>query len=121
MIHISEPNTFQAKCVLLHVRREIENRDGEGSISLHPYVNCREQGFNLTAHLDPASIGKHRSVSFSECRNSDSIMVYFGTSENFAFNTYIPDDVTYNKAKSFGYGKYEEAAEFIVDYLLADI
>lgn len=120
MITISEPNNLQAKCVLLHCKSELENADQNGSVFVKPYVNCREQGFNLTVYLDNL-IGKRRSVSFSECRGRDQIVVYYGVSDNFAFNTYIPDEPTYETAKYFGYGEYVKAARFIVEYLLKGV
>jgi len=84
----------------------------EGGIDISIYENCRERGYNLSR------IKNNKSVSFSEYRNSDSIVVYYGNRDNFAFNTNIPDDETYAKAKYFKCEDYLGAAQSILDYLL---
>lgn len=90
----------------------------ELSQGLQAYANCREQGFSIMK-LDYSN-GQNSclQVSFSECRNSDQINVYWGTTHDFNFQTNIPTDDTYfNRRKFFGYEKYEEAADWIIAYL----
>ncbi|AFU63703.1 hypothetical protein [Salmonella phage SSE121] len=82
---------------------------------LQAYANCREQGFSITKwNFNSDS----KQVSFSECRNSDQITIYWGTPNDFNFQTNIPTDDTYfSRRKFFGYEKYEEAADWIIAYL----
>ncbi len=85
---------------------------------LQAYANCREQGFSIMK-LDYSN-GQDNclQVSFSECRNSDQITVYYGSPLDFNFQTNIPTDDTYfNRRKFFGYESFEEAADWIVAFL----
>ena len=85
---------------------------------LQAYANCREQGFSITKFNYSGGKDNSRQVSFSECRNSDQITVYWGGTSDFNFQTNIPTDDTYfNRRKFFGYEKYEEAADWIIAYL----
>lgn len=85
---------------------------------LQAYANCREQGFSITKWDFEAGVDKDRQVSFSESRNSDQITVYWGTTGNFNYQTNVPDDDTYYaRRKYFGYKKYEEAADWIINFL----
>lgn len=88
---------------------------------LQAYANCREQGFSIMKLDCSGGEDNCRQVSFSECRNSDLITVYWGGTCDFNFQTNIPTDDTYfNRRKFFGYEEYEEAADWIVAYLKGD-
>lgn len=73
---------------------------------LHTYANCREQGFSIMKLDYSGGEDNCRQVSFSECRNSDQITVYWGG--------------TLNRRKFFGYEEYEEVADWIIAYLKGD-
>jgi hypothetical protein len=79
---------------------------------VHPYVNCREQGFAIASNTC--------TVAFSEDRNSDDIVVYVGGSHQFDFNTNIPSDEVYKNRRYFHAGAYALAAKFIVKALLSE-
>lgn len=93
----------------------------ELSEGLQAYANCREQGFSITKWNHSCDNDLSKQVSFSECRNSDQINVYWGRPGNFNYQTNVPDDDTYfSRRKYFGYEKYEEAADWIIAYLKGD-
>lgn len=102
------PNTAVADRVLSFVEMELGDTD---SIFLERFVNCREQGWAIVHYT------KNRKVAFSECRNSDETVVYWGTAGDFAFNTNIPNEEVYATKKFFSWGKDLEAAQFIAAYL----
>ena len=68
-------------------------------LMVEPYVNGREQGFSISITTD-------KKVAFSECRNSDSIVVYFGKFVNFSMQGNTPDEKTYQNRKSFNHNEY---------------
>nr|UVX65273.1 MAG: hypothetical protein [Bacteriophage sp.] len=88
---------------------------------LQAYANCREQGFSITKWNHKCDNDLSKQVSFSECRNSDQINVYWGQPGNFNYQTNVPDDDTYfARRKFFGYEEYEEVADWIIAYLKGD-
>jgi hypothetical protein len=105
-------NDIAARKVLAELRRiaEDERRGKDNStedyVFVETYSNCREQGFAIKAH-DSAK------VAWSECRNSDQIVVYFGKAKDFEFNTNIPSEKSYKNARYFNPDKIEQAARFI--------
>ena len=103
-------NDTAARKVLAEVRRWAKLSKDDSIIGIEVYANCREQGFALASCDD-------LKVAFSEYRNTDNIVVYFGKRKDFAYNTNIPSDEVYENAKFFGYDKFEAAAKFIVKYL----
>jgi hypothetical protein len=103
-------NDDAARKVLAEVKRLAKQSKDDSIICVESYVNCREQGFAL-ASCDS------RKVAFSEFRRSDDIVVYFGSREDFAFNTNIPNEEVYESAKFFRFDKAAQAAKFIVKYL----
>jgi hypothetical protein len=103
-------NDSTARKVLAEVKRWAALSKDDSIMCLEAYVNCREQGFALASCDD-------RKVAFSEFRRSDDIVVYFGKRGDFDFNTNIPNEEVYEKAKFFRFDKVEQAAKFIVKYL----
>uniref|UniRef100_A0AAU8GER1 Phage protein n=1 Tax=Salmonella phage vB_SEnST11_KE22 TaxID=3161173 RepID=A0AAU8GER1_9CAUD len=100
------------------VLKVILEKTPELAEGLQAYANCREQGFSITKWDFKSGKNKSRQVSFSECRNSDQINVYWGSTDNFDYQTNVPDNDTYfARRKFFGYEKYEEAADWIIAYL----
>lgn len=112
---VANSSMYQAFGVLELVLKKAPEL-GQG---LQAYANCREQGFSIMKlDFSGGEADKSRQVSFSECRNSDQITVYYGSTRDFNFQTNIPTDDTYfNRRKFFGYESFEEAAEWIVAYL----
>jgi hypothetical protein len=103
-------NDTAARKVLAEVKRWAKLSKEDCYIIVESYVNCREQGFALASCDD-------LKVAFSENRNSDDIVVYFGKRSDFAFNTNIPSEEAWENRKFFGYNEIEKAAKLIVKYL----
>jgi hypothetical protein len=104
-------NDTAARKVLAEVRKLAKSSKDDSQVQIEMYVNCREQGYALASCDD-------RKVAFSECRNSDQIVVYYGKRKDFTFNTNIPSDEVYeNWQKRFNYNEAAKAARFIVKYL----
>lgn len=81
---------------------------------LQAYANCREQGFSITKWNHKCDNDLSKQVSFSECRNSDQINVYWGQPGNFNYQTNVPDDDTYfARRKFFGYEEYVLCNHFL--------
>ena len=103
-------NETAARKVLAEVKRLAKSSKDDSIIGIEVYANCREQGFALASCDD-------RKVAFAENRNSDDIVVYFGSRKDFDFNTNIPSDAVWAKRKFYRYDKPHSAAAFIVGYL----
>jgi len=95
----------------------------DGSIStlfrVQAYSNGREQGYHLScALLNSGSAFGLNSLgfSFSENRNSDSVVVYTNANlpkELFDMGGNIPSEIIYKEGKHF-FNSEKEAAEFII-------
>ena len=84
--------------------------DEEKRLHLGTYSNGREQGYHVH------SLDNQRAASFSENRNSDDIVVYLGLHQ--FFHDGHPDENVYNNRKYFDSDAYEEAAEWIINYII---
>lgn len=104
-------NDTAARKVLAEIRK-LSHLYGDKSdiVTIETYSNCREQGFALDSCVD-------RKVAFSEYRNTDDIVVYFGGRADFTFNTNIPNEEVYESKRFFRYNQIEQAAKFILKYL----
>jgi len=100
----------QAYAVLAALYLHIDE-DKLPKLNIESYVNGREHGFCIT-NWD----NKNR-VAFSENRNSDDIVVYFGEYGNFCMQGNVPEDETYRNKRLFPFLAIEKAAEFIKDHL----
>ena len=83
--------------------------DDETTYYVDCYQNCREQGFTVT-NLEV--LDERKSVTFSENRNSDSIVVY---KDNCEFQGISEE--SYNTAKYFPYNEHDKAVDYMVEYL----
>ncbi len=92
----------------------------KGWLQVSIYENCRERGYHVSnSYLAEWDRGGMRAVSFSENRNSDDIVVYFGTTDTFDDNTHIPDEETYKCHRHFfSYRDFDGAAKSILSYLI---
>jgi hypothetical protein len=88
--------------------------DSSQSMILEAYCNGREQGLSITSC---GFSGKYKKVCFSENRNSDEIVVYFGNLADFSMSGNIPDEECYDNKKYFKYNEFYDAALFIVSWL----
>lgn len=85
-------------------------------LSLGAFSNCREQGFSLSGVPDKGV--EVWQVCFSENRNSDEIVVYYGSSRQFDISTNTPNnDRVWGQKQYFGYDQYDQAADFILGFL----
>jgi hypothetical protein len=87
-------------------------REGEDEhFWVETYSNCREQGYCIVGNYHKAG---SKTIAFSENRNSDSIVVYCDENREFSLAGNVPNDSVYRNSRMFGFGKYQEAAEYIV-------
>ena len=78
---------------------------------LEPYQNGREHGYLLRSYES------WRCVAFSENRNSDDIVLYYGDTHDFQMAGNVPSESAYSKAKYISYEKAIVAAERIIAFL----
>lgn len=79
---------------------------------LDTYSNGRETGYSL--------LNGDAQVAFSENRNSDSTVVYFGKRLNFSMQGNVPNEEVYKNKRFFPYDRTYGAAKFIVNYLCGE-
>lgn len=82
--------------------------DEEKYVLVDCYQNGRELGYTITVAGNVIS----KSVTISECRNSDSIMVY---KDNVAMQGL--SEPSYQEANCFGADDFSKVVEFCVKYL----
>jgi hypothetical protein len=76
---------------------------------IEPYLNGREQGYSLYHNS--------KRIAWSECRNSDSFVVYYGNSHDFDMGGNVPSDEVYKNKKFFCPDEYCEVAQYIAKTL----
>jgi hypothetical protein len=102
----------QGVAVLAAVMYGVNEGEQAAQLITEPYCNGREQGFALV------NWKTSKKVAFSEARNSDSIVVYFGKDTDFSMQGNSPSENTYTINRTlFDCLKVEEAANFIIDHL----
>jgi len=105
--------------VALKILRAIDlPRKFHDYLIIRPYVNGREEGFSVEVWGSHAGLPPAK-VSFSENRNSDSIVVYAGPAKEFDAMG-VPSEKIYDGDASrrfFDPGEYEKAAKFISRFL----
>jgi hypothetical protein len=106
-----------ANKVLAEIEKQIGDRDPHNELIVHTYYNSREQGYAILNY------NNERAVNFSNCRNSDNILVCIGN----LFQDFEPSQTLKNEAwkdfehhrKYFKPEQYKESAEFIINFLLS--
>lgn len=78
------------------------------------YSNGRENGYYI---INYAINSDSRSLAICRGRNSDNIVIYFGTVVSFEPGGNVPNKETYESAKHFPFNAISEAANFVYDYL----
>jgi hypothetical protein len=76
------------------------------------YQNGRENGFSVKFYPNAESLSSNRSVTFSENRNSDQIVVYLDDNSNQGLS-----DKGYESRKFFPWNGFEKAADYCVKHL----
>lgn len=105
----------KAEKVLKILKKRIGSK--EDGLCYQPFQNGREHGFSILNFNANAK----KQVSFSENRNSDEIVVYYGTAyETFDINNLPMTDEDWKRKKYFEPEEYEEAAEFILEKLMSE-
>jgi len=79
------------------------------AIDVLPYQNGREHGWAILATSN--------MVAFSEDRNSDNIVIYYGKMRDFDPQGYTPDDATYRNRAFYPLQDIYGAAQYIVSIL----
>jgi hypothetical protein len=85
-------------------------------IVVEAYANCREQGY--AAYVRGLTVDV--KLVWCECRGSDEMVCYVGTSANFETAGNIPDYTTYEYAKRFSNLKGTKHAERFAEERCAD-
>lgn len=85
----------------------------ESDLLIEPYLNGREQGFAVESK---ARFPSHK-VAFSEFRNSDSIVLYFGVHADFNMQGNTPSESVYEKKEFLDCLDVVEAAKRVALYL----
>lgn len=75
------------------------------------FDNCREQGYVLKVWGKGLTVFY---VAFSECRNSDEIVVYCYSNANFPQNLPATED-DWSDRKFFRWDEVDESAKYILD------
>lgn len=103
--------------VALSVLKKIQLR--ENQVCIDVYSNCREQGFFLISYLNNwLPYEDYRAVSFSQNRNSDSIIVQHGVRKDFnQYGVFLTDEMYHKCKKFFGPDEADKAARFITSWL----
>lgn len=99
-------STKQADAVLASIEY-LMNEDA--SYYLEPYQNGREHGHAIT--------NNGMKVAFSENRNDDNIVVYFGKVGDFERAGNVPSDKVYSKKELFSFKEITKVSEKIIEYL----
>lgn len=100
------------------VRKAINRLNVFGATAKHchfeTFDNGREQGYTLkVTRSEPGRL----NISFSECRNSDEIVVY--VYQNSQWGTNMPlDESDWNDRKYFPEMEYDRAAQYILDRVM---
>ena len=79
------------------------------NIYVGAYCNGREQGIALKFI--------NNTLCFSEYRNSDDIVVYTGTSEDFTANVSIPNTKTWENREFFSRTEIKKATQYIQKWI----
>ena len=95
--------------IILYELSNIDSLDKNACVFYNCFQNGREQGFTINVYNNQ----KIKSITISENRNSDHIVVYLDNFENQGLN-----EKSYNSAKYFQYGEYSEAINFCKNYLI---
>lgn len=108
-------NLKVAQKVLAAVNRILREKKIKTEYSrVETYCNGREQGYCIRV-FGTSTWGV--SISFSEYRSSDAIVVYSSEEHSFSMQGNVPDDEAYNNAKFFNCGEFDKAAKHIVALL----
>ena len=75
--------------------QDTNDDDWKNTVYCSTYSNGRENGYHLT------TFDVSRSVSFSEFRNTDQIVVYTGRTIDFSMQGNVPSEDVYNNKKFF--------------------
>ena len=108
-----KPQISESLQVALHVLKHIDlnKKAADEFIHVIGYENGREHGLALITGF---TYNRRLTICWSECRNSDQIVVYVSKpGEQFDRDTNIPTERAYKAATYFGYNEYERAAKFI--------
>jgi hypothetical protein len=104
-------------------RKTTSTQPYKGFCMIDLYSNCREQGYSIIRLGEYpvkrcSDLPKAKQCVFSECRNSDCIVVYYSTdSVNFDLQSQVPNEQVYNNRHYFNANEYKQAAQYIFDKL----
>lgn len=125
-INTPMPTTIPFCTSLLRAHRTLKgigwrtmSAEERGEIDVESYSNGREQGYLLRV----GGFSTGRALVLSQNRNSDSMVMYVGTSRDFANGGNVPSDAVYQESKHFSEKtdrKSERAAAKVATALLKE-
>lgn len=80
-------------------------------VTIESWSNCREQGLCISVTI--GNYENWKKIAVAEHRSSDSIIVASGPCSEFDNQTNQMSDKVWEQQRFFGYGKQDEAAEYI--------
>lgn len=76
------------------------------------WANGREQGLSIALSFG-GHIENWKRVNVAQNRNSDDIVVIFGSHHDFDFRTNQPNEYAYKSCEFFKYNEQKKAADYI--------
>lgn len=92
-------------------------KDGQSEIVVQAWSNGREQGYHLSHRIIGNRSYNVFGINFAQQRNSDSILVIYGSIKDFDIQTNHPYETIWKDRKEFS--NDADAANFIIETLLA--
>ena len=114
---ISKHHSLKAADNVLTALRRLDTPGADHpplKVMVQCYANGREEGYSLYSLRSPDD--GFRQIAVAQYRNSDNIVVYFGTILDFYMAGNIPSDKIYKAARFFKYNESMLAAKFILEY-----
>lgn len=113
-LNFNVPNNLKVAYRLLKVLNKQVAPHNAKDLILNTFSNCREQGFALT------NWNTKKKVLFTENRNSDDIVVYYGAWDEYDITTNLPiTEELWEQKKFFDYKDYNSAVNFIKEWLFS--
>lgn len=94
------------------------------TVQIKHFDNCREQGYVLELqYIGYRYVDRDKRffIAFAEHRNSDNIVIYWDKGYEYENAHEVSDEFWTQNTKSFPYGQYHDAADFILNKLVEHV
>lgn len=97
----------------------LKTKDNKIEGYIDTFNNCRETGYVLQVwKYGETELNGNVRIWVHECRNSDNIVIRYGTKyEDADLNNMFSEEVYRNNTKDFNVNEEEKAAEYIIEIL----